>query len=808
MRKLRITAFVLLVLILTVFVAAYLLLRSSLPDIDAQQSVAGLAAPVAIERDDLGVATIRGSTRGDVAWATGYAHGQDRFFQMDLLRRVAAGELSEVFGAVAVDTDKRRRVHQLRNVAREVLQRGSEEERSLVERYAAGVNAGLASLRGRPFEYWLLRTTPGAWQPEDTVLVVFAMYIDLSENFNSEDQRGTLRSVLPAELESFIYSVGSEWDAPLLGAAMEMPSVPGPDVYDLRKITQPAQETPAQARRLEPEASSLAGLVGVSAAHEEQAFGSNNWAVGGLHTANGAGLLASDMHLGLNVPTIWYRARLLVESSGADALDITGVTLPGTPLMIAGSNGSIAWGFTNSYGDWCDLVLLEMAEGSEDRYLTPEGPREFERVTETIRVHGAADETLEVRRTIWGPVIGADVQGRLRAAVWTAHHPEATNLTMIELEQAKDVATALDIGARSGIPPQNLVVADAAGSIGWTVMGRIPVRVGYDELAPASWTAPGVGWQGWLAPSAYPRLVNPPQGRIWTANQRTADGVALELLGDGGYAFGARAGQIRDALLAEEGANEGDMLAIQLDDRSRVHERWRAKLVSVLDEAATDGRPERAEARRLVEGWHGRAATNSAGFRILRGWRDRVRDRTFAALTAEVRARYPSFTLSQQQRFEGPLWRLVQEEPVHLLDPAFPSWRDFELAMLDELAAELRKECGTLAACTWGKRNRIAIHHPLSRAISPLAALLDMPLVELPGDVYTPRVQGRDFGASERFGVSPGHEAQAYFHMPGGQSGHPLSPFYRAGFDAWAEGRPLPFLPGKTEYTLAFEPAR
>ncbi len=818
MRKLRITAFALLVLILVVFVAAYLLLRSSLPDIDARQSAAGLAAPIAIERDNLGVATIRGSTRADVAWATGYAHGQDRFFQMDLLRRVAAGELSEVFGAVALDTDKRRRVHQLRKVARAVLQRASEEDRALVTRYAGGVNAGLGSLRGRPFEYWLLRGQPAAWQPEDTVLVVFAMYIDLSENFNAEDQRGTMRAVLPAELEKFLYSVGSEWDAPLIGAPLEMPPIPGPDVYDLRKAAPalPVQARTGRSRSSAGPRSSVdllaaddipAGLMGTDVGREEHALGSNSWAVGGLHTATGAGLLASDMHLGLNVPTIWYRARLLVESSGADALDITGVTLPGAPLLIAGSNGSIAWGFTNSYGDWCDLVLLDMEEGSQDRYLTPEGPSAFERATETIHVHGAPDETLEVRRTIWGPVIGADVQGRLRAAVWTAHYPEATNVTMRELEQAKDVATALDIGARSGIPPQNFVVADAAGNIGWTIMGRIPVRVGYDEVAPASWNAPGVGWQGWLAPSSYPRLVNPPQGRIWTANQRTADGPALELLGDGGYAFGARAGQIREALLAKDIVAEGDMLAIQLDDRSRIHERWRAKLVSVLDEAATDGQAGRTEARRLVESWHGRAATNSAGFRILRGWRDRIRERVFTALTAEVRARYPAFALSQQQRFEAPLWRLVQEEPVHLLDPAFASWREFELAMLDELVAELQKECGTLAACTWGKRNRIVVRHPLSRAVSPLAALLDMPLVELPGDVYTPRVQGRDFGASERFGVSPGHEVQAYYHMPGGQSGHPLSPFYRAGFDAWAEGRPLPFLPGKTQHTLTFEPA-
>lgn len=795
MRKLRIAVLTLALTAAAILVSAYLLLRASLPDLDGDLAQPALGALVSIQRDNLGVATIQGADRYDVAWASGYAHAQDRFFQMDLARRVAAGELAELFGVVALDADKRMRIHQLRNVARQVLQRATTDERELVARYAAGVNSGLASLGSRPFEYWILRSKPALWLPEDSLLVVYAMYVDLTEAFDYEATRGTIRATLPAELERFIYSAGSEWDAPLIGPALEVAPMPGADVYDLRKLALPAS-APAAARLAD-------------AAAGEFALGSNNWAVAGLHTANGAALLANDMHLNLRVPSTWYRARLRIEprANAPAALDVAGVTLPGAPFVVAGSNRSIAWGFTNTNGDWCDLVLLDTETAAPDRYLTADGPRSFEHARETIRVHGARDEVLEIKRTIWGPVIDRDPQGRLRVAVWTAHFPEATNLTMWELERAEDVPAALDIAARSGIPPQNFVVADRAGNIGWTIMGRIPLRVGFDPAAPASWSAPGVGWQGWLAPSAYPRLFNPPQGRIWTANQRTVDGAVLEVLGDHGYAFGARAGQIRDALLARELLGERDMLAIQLDDRSRIHERWRKKLLELLDEAATDARPARAEARRLVEGWLGRAATNSAGFRILRGWRDRVRDRTLAALTSEVRAKYPGFELSPLSRYEGPLWRLVDAEPAHLLDPAFPSWRELELAMLDELIDDLQSECGALPRCTWGKRNRVQVRHPLSRALPLLAGLADMPTVELPGDIYTPRVQSTVFGASERFAVSPGHEADGYLHMPGGQSGHPLSPFYRAGFEAWAHGRPLPFLPGTAQHRLTFTPA-
>ncbi len=792
MRKVRLALLVVLLLLVVAALGLYLTLRASLPSLEGEQVQAGLEARVSIERDALGVVTISGADRNDVAWATGFAHAQDRFFQMDLSRRFAAGELAEVFGAVALDADRDMRVHGLRRVAREVVGRAAPEERALLERYAAGVNAGLDALRSRPFEYWLLRARPAAWSAEDSVLVVYAMYVDLTDNFDAEQTRGTLRAVLPPELDRFIHSQGSEWDAPLIGPAFEVAAIPGPEVYDLRKL---APGTGADGE--------------VRSAHvtrEAPELGSNNWAVAGLHTASGAALLANDMHLGLRVPSTWYRARLRVEPVGGEepGLDITGVTLAGAPIIVAGSNGSIAWGFTNSYGDFCDLVVIEAETGG--RYLTAEGPREFETIEETIRVHGGTEEKLAVRRTIWGPVVGPDAQGRLLAAVWTAHFPEATNMSAWSLERAGDVVQALDIAVRGGIPPQNFVVADRAGSIGWTLMGRIPLRVGYDPAAPASWNAPGVGWQGWLAPGAHPRLVNPAPGRIWTANQRTLDGPALEVLGDAGYAFGSRAGQIRDALLAREQAGESDMLAIQLDDRSRIHDRWRAKLLELLDESALEDNAPRADARRLVEGWHGRATTNSAGFRILRAWRDRVRDRVLAALTAEVRSRYPDFKLAPQSRFEGPLWRLVEAEPPHLLDPAFTDWRELELAMLDEVVGELRKECGSLQACTWGRRNRVQVRHPLSRAIPPLARFLDMPTYALPGDVFAPRVQGTGFGASERFAVSPGSEAQGYFHMPGGQSGHPLSDFYRAGFDAWARGEPLPFLPGETQHRLLFSP--
>jgi penicillin amidase len=788
-RALRRTLYVILILLLALAGVAYFTLRSSLPQLDGELRSADLAATTTIERDALGVPTIRGANRSDVAWATGFVHAQERFFQMDLSRRLAAGELSEIIGPLALDTDRRMRIHRFRDVARRVLANASAEDRAIAESYARGVNAGRAALDGRPFEYWLLQSAPTEWRAEDSILVVFAMYEQLNyDGFATESARGRVHEAVPESLYRFIYARGGEWDAPLVGPAFAIEPPPTAAEFSLRSQTLPLERLTADLRH-----------------REDRVFGSNNWAVAGTHTATGAALLADDMHLGLSVPNTWYRARLQVApDANQGPIEVTGVTLPGVPLMVVGSNGRVAWGFTNSQGDWVDLIVLQEDPAEPGRYATPEGPKSFETVREVIHVRGASDETLEVLETIWGPVFDRDHAGRRRAAAWIAHEPRATNFALRQLETAPDVAAALDIAARCGAPPQNFVAADAQGNIGWTIMGSIPVRHGYDSRVPSDWSQPGTGWQGWLAPDLYPRIINPPQGKIWTANARVVEGEALQRLGESDLYLGARAQQIRDDLLPLESATAADMLAIQLDDRARFLERWHLKLEGLLDEAAVKDAPQRAGFRRLLQPWSGRASVESVAYRLVRAWRRTMHDLVFGALTYQARsANEPPDAIEVPSQFEGPLWELMSTEPEHLLPANFKSWRELELNAVDVTIATLAKDCRALATCTWGDRNRVRIRHPLG-GLPLLGALLNMTQNELPGDSHMPRVQAVSFGASERLAVSPGHEAQGYFHMPGGQSGHPLSPFYRAGHDAWAEGRPLPFLPGATAHRLTF----
>ena len=786
------------VLLLAALALGWLLLRASLPRLDGALAASGLTGAVRITRDSRGVPTIEATDRADLAYASGFVHAQDRYFQMDLSRRLAAGELAELFGGVALEQDRRARLFRFRTVAREVLAQAAPAERALLEAYARGVNAGVADLAGRPWEYWVLGAPPLPWRPEDTILIEHAMWWDLQAN-------GLRREILRQEINarlggalcgarwkcglSFLYPAGTSWDAPVAPAqgavSAAEPAVPPAEVLDVRTGSA---------------AAAVSGSV-----PRAPAAGSNSWAVAGRLTATGAALVANDMHLGLRVPPLWYHARLRI-ASGAQALDLNGVTLPGAPLLVSGSNGHIAWGFTNSYGTWLDVSRVPCTAVGQHELTTPSGPVALSVVREEIRVHGEAPIVLEVKSAPAGVLLRADeAQHSCWFGAWLAQNPAATNLGLMALERATSVAEALALAPAVGIPHQNVVIGDAQGHIGWTIYGRIPEDTGATR---ASGGAP------WTTVADHPRIVDPPLGRIWTANARVAsDDHQLQLIGGdvaalgAQYDLGARAGQIRDDLLALQGnITPADMLRIQLDDRAVFLARWRTLLLSVLDEEALHDHPRRAQFRQLIEGWNARASVDSVGYRLVRAYHERTRQAVWDMLLAGLGLEAEQGAAPPAQ-FEGPLWQLVSAQPLHLLAKSYPGWPQFLRAQLDATIAELGASCPELAHCTWGAHNLVQIRHPLSRVLPWLASFLDMPTLELPGDHDMPRVQdGAMFGASERFAVSPGHEEQGYLQLPGGQSGHPLSPYYHAGFMQWARGTPLPFLPGPAEHTLILTP--
>jgi penicillin amidase len=368
------------------------------------------------------------------------------------------------------------------------------------------------------------------------------------------------------------------------------------------------------------------------------------------------------------------------------------------------------------------------------------------------------------------------------------------------------VDEVLALAPRVGIPAQNLVVGDAHGRIAWTVLGRVARSSGADRY---------FGALEFRDASDHPRIADPPVGRLWTANQRVVDGPLEQVLGDDevdvgadGYDIGARARQIRDGLLAlTHPATEADMLRVQLDVRALFMARWRDHLLGLIDESAMREAPKRREFRELVSNWKPAATPDSVGYRLVRAYRGNVLDGLWRGFTVGLLGEKP--LLRRPAQFEAAGWRLVSQRPAAVAPPGrdSPDWRGYLLQRLDDTIDLLDEQCGALARCRYGASDPVRVRHPLSRAVPWLSALLDMPTMDLPGDHHMPRVQDGAFGASERFAVSPGRESEGYLELPGGPSGHPLSPYFRSGFDDWAAGRPTPFLPGPPAHRLSLVPA-
>lgn len=750
---------------------AYTLLASR-PILEGSVALAGLSAPVQVTRDAAGVPTLSASNRLDLARALGFLHAQERFFQMDLLRRAGAGELSALVGPAALEADRARRLHRFRARATAAMAIQPATDRAIVAAYTAGVNAGLAALGHAPWEYTLLRVAPAPWTDADTSLVVFAMYFDLQDSdAGTQLARAAEQRVLGPALADVLYPRGSPQDAPLDGSHFPEPPIPAP------AADAPATPVPA----VSP--------------HDK---GSNNFAVAGSHSVTGAAIVENDMHLALSVPEIWFRARLRM----ADGLDMIGVTLPGVPFVVEGSNTHVAWAYTDSYIETGDAVIIETLAGDTSKYKTPEGAKPFDLHIEKICAAHAGCEDLTVRDTIWGPVVGDDGNGHPVAWRWIAHDPDAVNLAgSIGLEHAANVREALDVAHTAGMPEQNFVVGDSAGHIGWTIIGQVPRRVGLTEQVPFSWADGTHGWHGNLAPAEVPEVVDPPDGRLWSANARMLGGTNYALLGDGGYAGPARARAIHDDLFARDKFAEADMLAVATDARAHALDDWQTALLAAID--ANSGDPKAAVLRQAVVDWGGTAVPGSVGYRLVRIFRGYVINHIYGGLAGALAGPGQDVPLARQGNYAA--LRLLAARPAGLVPKPFRSWDALIATALAELIGEVDRQQGGLQRFSWGAINHTGIHHPLAK-VAHLGWLTDPPDVPVAGDNLVPRVAVPGFGASERLVVSPGHEDRGIFEMPVGQSDNPLSPYYLAGHAAWVNGTPAPLLPGVTRWRLELRP--
>ncbi|CAH9065471.1 Acyl-homoserine lactone acylase QuiP [Pseudoalteromonas sp. CIP111854] len=735
--------------------ALYGLLSLSLPKLDGKHASDAVAADVSIARDALGQVVIDAKTRADAAYALGFAHGQDRLFQMDLLRRSAAGELSELFGKAALNLDRRMRFHQFRARSESIVEQLPEHHKYALQAYSKGVNEARSQISFDSFEYQLTGAPIVPWQPADSILVIFAMYLDLQAgNFQRDQVLIQLDSLFGAPMRLFL-TQPSQYQAALDGSKLPQIDMIPPNLEGMVK------QVRAQAISSQPQ------------------YGSNNWAVTGELTHSNKAMLSDDMHLGLNVPAIWYRAQLNYQHND-QPYQVTGVSLPGAPAIVVGSNNQVAWGFTNGYLDTADWIELN------------EQTRTWQ-VTEHIALPDGQSEQYKLLMSDYGPV--KSFNGMQYALSWVAHQPYAVNLNLLEFERASSVDDAMRLAPEVGIPVQNLMIVDALGHAGWQPIGAIPSRTTPSDIAVKEADYSPLWQKNELR---RPRVANPEQHRLWTANARVVSTSEHLRFGDGGYALGARAQQIRDRLYAKQQFTEQDFNQLQQDNEARFLTPWHSHLTQLLSQA-----PQSQYSNELafLESWQGCACPESVGYTLVKHFRAALIDEVFAPVEAMMLQHDTS--LSHIKRyFEPALWQLLKHKPPSWLN-GHESWQALQLHAFEQATLELTNKHGSdIAAWQWGKVNALKVRHPFSQQIPILSGFLDMPTMPAFGDTFMPAVQKPSFGASQRFVAQPGALENAIMTIAGGQSGHPLSSFYRTGFKAYAQGEATPLLPMTTIHKL------
>ncbi len=771
-----------------------------------------VGSPITIDYDEFGVPTVEAADRGDAYFAEGYLHAQNRFTQMDLSRRLSAGELAALIGPDMVGRDREARGFRMRRTALAVVAAMDDAQRAVLASYTRGVNAGLADLPSPPPEYAVIGAAPSEWSEEDSVLVMLSFMRMLDWTAQSEARHAGFFMAMPAPVREFLTHPVSRLDAPVSTLERRRPSIlpiPSREVISLREL-EPIPETvvvpPGGGGPPRGDFDGFDGFGGgddddpgeddAPDARDPGTPGSNNWALAGTRTADGRAILASDPHLGLTLPGAWYRIRMTWPDH-----DLVGLSIPGIPGVIIGSNGHVAWGFTNLTGDLQDLIQLELHPDDPGRYRTADGWEPFGEALEVIEVRGSDPVSLPLRTTRWGVVNGTyrDARGVEQDAVveWAGLHPELCNFKLFELEEARTLEDALAVLGTWYGPPQNAVVAAADGRVGYTITGFLPDRGELDGRRPYGlWD----GTEPWTRRPSAPRplVIDPPSGFVQTANNRTTDLAASRRLG---YAWAppSRARRIADVLALTNDADESDMLELQMDPTVLAYGPWRTLILGVIPPEESD--PELAAARTSLLEWNGRAELDQTAVSLLGDARDRMMGDLTASIRDWAEARGLGTAIVIPEISDEPYLRVIEDRKANWLPPGpdadWPDW----------IRRHVRESVASGALVPWGERNRVTLESPLApMAPPPMDRMLRSELGPQSGHWYAPKVLSGGFGASARLVVSPGRESEGILLTPGGQSGNPLSPHFRDLTSSWVQGEPMPLLPGPAAASFTIVP--
>jgi penicillin amidase len=762
-------------------------MRDSLPEVDGQLRLRGLISPVTVFRDGHGVPHIQAENLDDLFMAQGYVSAQDRLWQMDMARRMAAGDVSEILGSSFLDHDRMQRTLLIRETAERIVANLSENDRRYINDYTQGVNIFIATHEDNlPAEFRLLRYKPQAWQPVDSALIMMGMVQLLDQRWDQKLTRERVTARLGPTLAAQLYPTGSWRDHPPTQAAPDI-TQPQPFIPDI-----PLDETQSSVSDL----LHLRQLVEpVRALCPACVTGSNQWVVSGAHTLSGKPILSNDMHLDFSIPSIWYEVGL--EAPGFHA---AGVTVAGIPCVVAGHNEHIAWGFTALYADMQDLYVEQI--NSQDEYRAADGtwhPVDHHR--ETIHVRGGPDVTVNIASTAHGPIVTPLIPHETRAISlrWNAYDVPSNSFPLFALDTAANWADFHAAMSHWWGPSQNVVYADDQGHIGYQAVGEIPNRPA--GIAPLPITDSNHEWQGYIPFEQLPSTLDPAVGILATANSRiTPDTYSYAITGD--WADPYRNERIWKWLAAKDHLTAADMLTLQTDVYSEVDQELAQRFAYAIDHAKDTDRRLR-EAADLMRTWDGAVSSDSAA----------------AAIVDAAKSAFWPMLLQPKL---GDAWRLYQwpesgfareeiitHNPPALLPSGYASWDDFLTAVVKQ---GLRNAPLDLKNWRFGDVNKVEIDHPLYRYLPWFKKWTGIGPQPRRGDNTTVNASGKAFGASQRFTIDWANPDAATENLVTGESGNPLSPYYRDHWFYWYNGKTfaLPFsdatIQAQTSHTLRLLP--
>jgi penicillin amidase len=783
------------ILIVAIGAVAWWFIYRPLPQIDGTASLPGLQHEVTVERDQWGVPHIRAGSLEDLEEAQGYVMAQDRLWQMDLLRRVALGQLSEILGSATLSIDKDfRTLGFSRAAARDVAQMDA-ESRKLMEAYARGVNAFIEEHQDRlPVEFTLLRYKPLPWQPSDTLAISGYMYRTLTDTRERELNRAKVTERVGADRAKDLFSEEAAMDHFVVGDPstrndgsdrsasdneedddddLEPDSVLKANRTGTSGISMPDSSPDLTSALL----TSVQKFLDDSRNEIRQGLGSNNWVVSGAHTATGKPLLANDTHLELTIPSIWYEVHLT-----APGWNVKGFTLPGAPMVIIGHNDRIAWGFTNNGADVQDLYIETFNPAASDEYRVKGSWTKAQIFDETIRVKGARDEHLKVVVTRHGPVVARDGD-KAYAMRWTATEPGGLANSYNWLGRARNWKEFREVMKQVWGPGQNAVYADVEGNIGYVMAARVPIRKKGRGEVPVPGDTDDYEWTGYIPFEQLPQALNPESGLIVSANARVVGPNYKPYLTDR-WEEPYRTARIYDLLHDRRDLRPEDMLKVQTDTYSHPH----AFIAGQLIEAAKTVRPKDARAQKLIEGlkdWNGIADADSSEVSFLHAVRR-------AAIELLLEPFLEKETTLYQWRSVTFLQKILTNRPAKWLPAAFKSYDDLLAAAADKAVARLAEQSGKqrVEDWAWKRFNSLDMVHPLGRAglLKKFLSITDKPQS---GTAYSIRAATKTHGPAMRFVANPADWDNSILLIPAGQSGQPGSSHYSDQFPYWYEGRPI-----------------